>query len=131
MMVAWLTRVESTSMAPTLNHGQLVFTTRLRRTAPVRRSDLVVVDSRELGRRIVKRVIGLPGDDVRIHDGFVSINGIGRREPYAGRSVFNGRFHVPQGHYFLLGDNRDQSSDSRTWKVPYISRDQIVGRVHP
>jgi signal peptidase I len=114
-------------MEPTLHHGQLVLTTRLRRTATVRRSHLVVVDSRELGRRIVKRVVGLPGDHIRIHDGLVSINGIPYTEPYARRSIFNDCFEVPDGHYFLLGDNREQSSDSRTWTMPYISRDQIAG----
>lgn len=124
----WLTRIESASMEPTLRHGQLVFTTRLRRTATVRRSDLVVVDSRELGRRIVKRVVGLPGDRIRIREGLVYANGVLHREPYAARSVFNGHFQVPVGHYLLLGDNRDKSSDSRSWVEPYITRDQIKGR---
>jgi signal peptidase I len=127
---AWLTRIESTSMAPTLRPGQLAFTTRLRRTSPVRRGGLVVVDSRELGRRIVKRVIGLPGDQVLIRDGLVYINEALYSEPYADRSIFNGRFQVPAGRYLLLGDNRESSSDSRTWAEPFISRDQIKGKLH-
>lgn len=126
---AWLTRIESTSMEPTLRPGQLVVTTRLRRTTMVRRGGLVVVDSRELGRRIVKRVVGLPGDRIRIHNGLVHVNEAPYDEPAVLGSVFNGHFEVPAGHYFLLGDNRDASTDSRSWTMPYISRDQIVGRL--
>ncbi len=126
----WLTRIESSSMEPTLCPGQLAFTTRLRRSSSLRRSDLVVVDSRELGRRIVKRVIGVPGDRIRIHSGLVYINGTPYNEPYAARSTFNALFQVPTGHYFLLGDNRAASSDSRSWAMPYISRDQIKGKLH-
>jgi signal peptidase I len=128
---AWLTRIESDSMRPTLRPGQLALTTRLRRTATVRRGGLVVVDARELGRRIVKRVIGLPGDRIRIHDGVVYINDALYREPYAARSIFNGIFQVPADRYFLLGDNREASSDSRSWAMPYVSRDQIKGTLHP
>jgi signal peptidase I len=128
---AWLTRIESDSMRPTLRPGQLALTTRLRRTSTVRRGGLVVVDSRELGRRIVKRVIGLPGDRIRFHDGLVYVNDARYREPYAARSVFNGLFQVPADRYFLLGDNREASSDSRSWVMPYLSRDQVKGKVHP
>jgi signal peptidase I len=128
---AWLTRIESDSMRPTLRPGQLALTTRLRRTSTVRRGGLVVVDSRELGRRIVKRVIGLPGDQIRIQDGLVYINDTLYREPYAARSIFNGSFQVPADGYLLLGDNREASSDSRSWTMPYISRDQIKGTLHP
>jgi signal peptidase I len=128
---AWLTRIESDSMRPTLRPGQLALTTRLRRTSTVRRGSLVVVDSRELRRRIVKRVIGLPGDQIRIHDGLVYINDALYREPYVTRSVFNGLFQVPAERYFLLGDNRDASSDSRSWAMPYVTRDQIRGKLHP
>ena len=127
----WLTRVESTSMEPTLHPGQLVLTTRLRWTTRVHRGALVAVDSPELGRRIVKRIVGLPGDHVRIRDGRVHVNGTSISEPYATRSAFNGVYQVPDGHYFLLGDNRDASSDSRSWVRPYLSRDRLQGRLHP
>lgn len=125
----WLTRVRSHSMAPTLRDGALVLTRRLGRRAPVRRGDLVIVDSRELGEHVIKRVIGLPGETVAIELGQVHIDGRALAEPYASRSVFTDSYRVPPGHYLLLGDNRDASSDSRSWRQPFIERDAIVGRV--
>lgn len=124
----WLTRVRSHSMAPTLRDGQLVPTRSLRRGTPAR-GDLVVVDHARAGRRIIKRVVGLPGETVVLDGGVVSVDGVPLPEPYAGRSWFSGRFQVPAGHYFLLGDNRDASSDGRTWAQPYVARSEIVGRV--
>lgn len=125
----WFTRVRSHSMAPTLFDGSLALTRRLGRGAPVRRGDLVVMDSRELGQAMVKRIIGLPGETVAIRGGQVCIDGRALAEPYASPSVFSDTYRVPPGHYFLLGDNRDTSSDSRTWRQPYIARNAILGRI--
>lgn len=127
----WLTRVRSHSMEPTLHDGQLVWTRALRRTDRLQRGDLVVVDSAELGRRIVKRVIGLPTEHLAIRAGTVSVNGVDLHEPYASASFFNGTFTVPDDSYLLLGDNRDASHDSRSWREPYVRRDQIAGRLRP
>ncbi|MDO5692124.1 MAG: signal peptidase I [Pseudomonadota bacterium] len=125
----WLTRVQSHSMAPALQGGALALTRRLWRRTPVRRGDVVVADSHELGQHVVKRVIGLPGETVTIKSGQVHINGQPLAEPYASRSVFTHTFHVPAGHYLLLGDHRDASSDSRSWRQPYIAREALVGHV--
>lgn len=125
----WLTRVRSNSMAPTLPDGSLALTRRLRRTTRVRRGDLVVVDSQELGETVLKRVIGLPGETVTIKSGKVAIDGQALPEPYASPSVFTDTYRVPPGHYLVLGDNREFSSDSRSWRDPYVARDAIVGRV--
>lgn len=127
--MAWLTRVQSHSMAPTLQGGALALTLRLGRRATLRRGDIVVLDSRELGQRVVKRIVGLPGETVALRAGQVHIDGRPLAEPYASRSVFSDTFHVPAGHYLLLGDHRDASSDSRSWRQPYIARDAIVGRI--
>jgi signal peptidase I len=128
-MGVWLTRVGSHSMEPTLYDGQLAVTRSVRRRTPIRRGDLVVADSAELGLRVVKRVIGLPGEHVDIRGGVVSVDGRVLAEPYATPSTYHGRFTVPAGHYLLLGDNRDASDDARSWRQPYLRRDQLVGRI--
>lgn len=126
----WLTRVQSNSMAPLLRDGQLVWTIRLRRKYLPVRGTVVAVDSRELGRRIIKRIVGLPGEHLRIDCHRVFVNGHLLAEPYATiSSAYRGTFHVPDDHYFLLGDNRDNSSDSRCWRLPYVARTEIVGRL--
>lgn len=122
----WLTRVLSNSMAPALRDGQLVVTLRPRRRHRFRRGAVVAVDSRELGRRIVKRIIGLPGEQVLMEGGRISIDGTILVEPYASASVYRGTFDVPEDHYLVLGDNRDASSDSRSWRNPYVGRDEIA-----
>lgn len=80
-------------------------------------------------RDFVKRVIGLPGDEVVIEDGQVFVNGEPIDEPYV---VFDdgsdyGPVTVPEGHLFFLGDNRPNSSDSRR-SLGFVPRSQIVGR---
>lgn len=81
----------------------------------------------------VKRVIGLPGDTVEIKDGNVYINGSQEAldEPYI-NSVPNGSFGpytVPEEHYFMMGDNRNNSLDSRYWTNKYVDKDKILGKV--
>jgi signal peptidase I len=127
--VVWLTRVESWSMAPTLRPGSLLLTRRLRRSDGVRRGDVVVLRSAELGRRVVKRVIGLPGETVVVDSPGVTIDGVPLTESYVlvnGGS--GGSFSVPGGAYLVLGDNRTRSSDSRSWHEPFVARSAIEGR---
>ncbi|MFN3340285.1 MAG: signal peptidase I [Dietzia sp.] len=125
----WLTRVRSGSMEPTLRDGRLVLTRSLRRSTPIRRGDLVVVDHAEVVGRVLKRVVGLPGEHIGIDGGAVGVDGVPLEEPYASSSYYRGDFHVPAGHYLLLGDNRDASSDGRTWRQPYVERSAITGRL--
>ncbi|RIV24712.1 signal peptidase I [Alicyclobacillaceae bacterium I2511] len=86
----------------------------------------------------VKRVIGLPGDTVYIHGGHVYVNNKELSEPYLqekNNAYWQpyihgtwGPYHVPAGHYFMLGDNRPVSDDSRDWTHKYVPLDYIVGR---
>ncbi len=81
----------------------------------------------------VKRIIGLPGETIVIKDGKVYVNGSDEplddsfiKEP----SHFNGGpYEIPEGHYFMMGDNRNNSADSREWKNRYLERDKIIGKL--
>jgi signal peptidase I len=123
----WLTRVQSDSMAPRLRDGQLVWTIRSRSKRRLRRGAVVAVESRELSRRIVKRIVGLPGEHLRLEGRKLWVDGRPLADPYALHASSRGTFDVPAGHYLLLGDNRVASNDSRAWRRPYVARTEIVG----
>lgn len=78
----------------------------------------------------VKRIIGLPGDTIDIHDNHVFVNGQVLNEPYLQQPTTGnfGPYHVPDGNYFMLGDNRSISDDSRWWIHHYVPQASIVGR---
>ncbi len=114
-------------MAPSLRDGQLVWTIRCRSERGLRRGAVVAVDSRELGCRIVKRIVGLPGEHLRLEGSELWVDGRRFAESYATHSSSRGTFDVPEDHYLLLGDNRVASNDARAWRHPYVARAQIVG----
>jgi len=79
----------------------------------------------------VKRIIGMPGDTISIHNGKVYRNGKAMFEPYLDGIVTEGTYgpyKVPKGEYFMLGDNRNVSSDSRFWVHKYVPRSYIIAR---
>lgn len=127
--------IPSESMDPTLKIGDGVIVNRLSyvNDGPSR-GDVVVFVSEEYDNEyLIKRVIGLPGDTIEIKDGGCYVNGCRLMESYAAGITEvspNGRefFVVPDGEYFLLGDNREFSADSRWWVDPYIEKDAIVGQ---
>ncbi len=124
-------RVESISMQPTLYEGNFVYINKLAYRlghAPAR-GDVIVfqIPSSPNTVPFIKRVIGLPGEQVHIADGTVYINGQALIEPYLSVSTLRGGdYTVPEGQLFVMGDNRNNSSDSRMWGfVPFAN---IIGR---
>jgi len=79
----------------------------------------------------VKRVIGLPGETVEIKNGAVYINGMPIAESYLKEEMRGeyGPYVVPEGCYFMLGDNRNSSQDSRKWKNTYLKEEDIMAKV--
>jgi signal peptidase I len=122
--------VRSDSMSPTLRDGDVVIIDKLSDVwRSPDRGDVVVVRGPDTGGLIVKRVVAVGGDSVGIDDGRLVVNGTFVVEPFADNDrmggVFFGPITLPAGHVFLLGDNRDDSSDSRLFgPVPESS---IVG----
>ena len=127
-------RVPSGSMEETIMTGDRVFGNRLAYLFDdPERFDIVVFkypdDESQL---FVKRVIGLPGETVEIKDGKVYINGSETPlddsfTPETPTGDY-GPYVVPEGSYFMLGDNRNHSGDSRFWKQPYVEKEKIVGK---
>ncbi len=165
--IADLNSISGRSMQPTLLDGDKVWVNKLAydfklpftgislaEIADPERGDIVIIDSEVAGKRLVKRVIGLPGDTIYMRNNTLIVNGevadytiIGSEDGnitiseqlfehshramisgvLANRSTRNyGPAEVPAGQFFVLGDNRDNSADSRIYS--FIPRDQIVGR---
>jgi signal peptidase I len=159
--------VFSASMLPTLLPGDSVLVGRLiYRLHPPRRGDIIAFRFPQAdGREFVKRVIGLPGDEISVRGGVLFINGqeVPRqlvddfltveedgqihRVPRYQETLPNGKkylvlkaelngafdnvgpYKVPPGHYFMMGDNRDNSLDSRaSWGVGYVPFENLIGR---
>ena len=128
--------VLSESMETTIMTGDRVLGSRLAYLGKdPQRYDIVIFRFEEQAKPInyVKRVIGLPGETVRIVDGKVYINDSDTPLPdYFTNETPTGDFgpyEVPEDCYFFLGDNREHSTDSRFWQNPFIHRKQILGKL--
>jgi signal peptidase I len=122
-------RIEGNSMEPNLHDGEYVLIDKISYLLhPPERGDVVVFVPPNNERDYIKRVIGLPGDTVEIKGGQVYVNGIALDEPYLQnltRADMPARI-VEEGRYFVMGDNRNNSSDSRSFGS--ITPQSIVGR---
>lgn len=102
--------------------------------ANARRGDIVVIETED--KTIIKRLIAVGGDEIEISDGVLYLNGEAVDEPYVNpqnNADFYSRYYpktqVPEGQIFVLGDNRDNSSDSRNPKYGMMDENKIVGVV--
>jgi signal peptidase I len=127
-------KVEGTSMTPALINDERIFINkfvyRFGISDIVRGDTIVFWAPEDSSRSYIKRVIGVPGDVVEIVDGAVIVNGEPLAEPYlidANRDrISMTRRLIETGHYFVLGDHRNSSNDSRSWGT--VARDAIYGK---
>lgn len=165
--IADLSSISGASMQPSLLDGDKVWVNKLAYDVKVPfteislaelsdpfRGDVIIIDSKKAGKRLVKRIIGIPGDTVYMQNNALVINGeaanyqvlskdedttiiLEELPDKAHRARLSSRFVsrtsrsygptiVPEGQYFVLGDNRDNSADSRVYS--FIPRGEIIGR---
>ena len=127
-------KVEGTSMMPSLEDQERIFINKFLYRfgmGQVERGDMVVFwYPGDPSKSYIKRVIGLPGDRVEINDGAVKVNGRPISEPYVPEQyrdhVSMSSMSVPDDHFFVLGDHRSSSNDSRSWGA--VHRRHIYGK---
>ena len=122
-------RVDGASMQPTLETGEFVIVNKLAyMLGKVQVGDVIVFHfPRDPDQEYIKRVIGLPGDRVTVQDGKVSVNEQPLDEDYiAAPPAYESTWEVPPDSLFVLGDNRNNSSDSHNWGP--VPLDYVVGK---
>jgi signal peptidase I len=122
-------RVENVSMQPTLKPGEFLLVNRVAyKFGQPSIGDIIVFHAPGASDMdYIKRIIGLPGDQVRVSDGIVYVNNQPLYEPYIAETPrYTGTWDVPPNEYFVLGDNRNNSSDSHMWG--FVPHEDIVGR---
>jgi signal peptidase I len=131
-----LYRVPSSSMLPSLVPGHVLLTRAgyYTRHSPQRGDMVTLLVPEHEGQVWLQRIVGLPGETVGIVDGIVHIDGAALEEPYVVRENVRTDYaltfapvRVPDGHYFMMGDNRDNSVDSRL--QPMTRREDLTGKV--
>jgi signal peptidase I len=126
---------EGVSMLPGIRHGDRLSVLRFDRGPELElsRGDLVLfLYPGDPEKTYVKRLVGLPGETVELRDGVVFVNGRELAEPYVDPQFNTARdssppLHVRERHYYVLGDNRDNSADSRSWGL--VPERYILGKV--
>ncbi len=122
-------RVYNISMEPTLKQGYLLVVNKLAyRFGDPKHGDVIVFHFQgDTSEDYIKRVIGLPGDKVEVSQGVVKVNGVPLTEPYLNElPSYANIWTVPEGKLFVLGDNRNYSSDSHEWG--FVDESWVVGK---
>ncbi len=142
LVMAWLittflivnAQVPSGSMENTVMTGDRLIANRLSYVfSEPKRFDIVVFKYPDDESKLyIKRIIGMPGDTVEIRNNEIYINGSSEplddsfiKEPM---NTMDAVYQVPEGHYFMMGDNRNNSSDSRFWVNTYVAENKILGK---
>lgn len=130
--------VSGQSMYPTLHDSDRMFMSKL---GDIKRFDIVVLQAPDQDKEYIKRVIGIPGDTIEVKDGKLYINGQVVDQPFINTELLmnktvyiddftlqelTGELKVPEGKYFVMGDNRGVSKDSRM--IGFIERSAIEGK---
>jgi signal peptidase I len=135
LFIGKLLEIDGRSMEPTLSHGEKILSERVSMSLnPLEFKDVVVFQHPLQNKLLIKRIIGVPGDKIKIENGVVYRNGTPLSETYTkDDSTGNGPYFKPgveitveEDNYILLGDNRDVSIDSRI--IGQISEKEIFGR---
>ena len=123
-------RVDGISMKPTLKDGEFVLINKLagEKIGEPRLGDVIVFHyPHDPQQEYIKRIVGLPGDSINIMQGVVYVNGVALVEPYIqDQPDYQSQWQVPDGQLFVLGDNRNNSSDSHRWGA--VPLDLVVGK---
>ena len=126
--------VPTGSMENTIMPGNRIMAWRLAyQWGEPKRGDIVMFEPPDNpeGTPYVKRVIGLPGEEIEGRDGLVYIDGQPLHETYVKDTLQKdfGPYSIPEGSYFMMGDNRHESYDAREWTNKFVKKEAIIGRV--
>ena len=121
-------RIDGSSMNPTLFDGEyLIINNVSYYLDEPQRGEIIVFKHPNNDLNLIKRIIGVPGDHVEIRDQQVKVNDIVLAETYISAPPnYTGTWDVPEGSFFVLGDNRNNSSDSHSWS--YLPEENIIGK---
>lgn len=124
--------VQGSSMEPSLHNGERLLVDKItyRVRAPKRGEIIVFRYPADPRRKFIKRIMGLPGDQIEVRNHTLYVNGASLNEEYINGPTYGdfGPVTVPDGTYFVMGDNRNNSDDSRFADVGPVPRKLVVGR---